>query len=261
MTVVVSQPTYEIPEGRVFLGHPVKLPVFEGPLDLLLYLIRREEIDIYDIPIATITEQYLGYLALMETYNIEVAGDFLVMAATLMEIKSRCLLPKPEVTEETEEEEDPRAELIARLLEYRRYKEAATTLDDLATENRFVLSRPPLNGNGNGNGNGAFVLAGDVSAFRLWAAFQEVLSRAPETAVGEVIKPRFTVTMKIAQIAAKLRRATEGLSFFSLFPEGVTKLEVIVTFLALLELIRQRRVRITQPETFGDILLLARNPA
>jgi segregation and condensation protein A len=259
MTLAVSHQVQPGPEGRIFIGHPVKLPIFEGPLDLLLYLIRREEIDIYDIPIATITEQYLGYLALLEGLDIEVAGDFLVMAATLMEIKSRCLLPRPPSIDEDEEEADPRAELVARLLEYRRYKEAAGTLDELAQESRFVLGRPVLNGNGNGNGSGSagFVLSGEVSAFHLWAAFQEVLSRAKETTPGEVIRPRFTVGMKVALIAAHLRRAPGGLSFFSLFSEEITKLEVIVTFLALLELIRQKRVRISQRQPFGDILLIA----
>ncbi len=245
-------------EGRLFFGHPVKLPVFEGPLDLLLYLIRREEMDIYDIPIASVTAQYLEHLALMESLDMEVAGDFLVMAATLMEMKSRFLLPKPPVSEETEEEIDPRAELVARLLEYRRYKEAAGALEELAQENRFVLSRPMVNENGNGNGNGEIRLAGEVSAFRLWAAFQEVLARATETAVGEVIRPRFTVAMKIVEISARLRHMPDGIAFFSLFPEGATKLEVIVTFLALLELIRQGQVRISQKRLFGEILVFGK---
>jgi len=258
MAVAVSHQPYQGPEGRLFFGHPVKLPIFEGPLDLLLYLIRREEIDIYDIPISRITEQYLQYLALLDSLDMDVAGDFLVMAASLMEIKSRSLLPRPETAEGEEEEADPRAELVARLLEYRRYKEAASALDELSRENRFVLSRPSINGNGNGNGNAQVVLAGEISAFHLWAAFQAVLSRAQETAVGEVIRPRFTVAMKVAEITARLRRAAEGLSFFSLFPEEVTKLEVIVTFLALLELIRMGRVRISQPRRFSDIVLYAR---
>ena len=254
MTLALSNLQQKGPEERLFFGHPVKLPVFEGPLDLLLFLLRREEVDIYDIPIAKITEQYLGYLALLESMEMEPAGDFLVMAATLMEVKSRSLLPRPPVTEEGEEELDPRAELVARLLEYRRYKDAAVALDDLAKENRFVLARPA---NNEAEEEAGIVLAGQVSAFHLWAAFQEVLSRAKETAAGEIIRPRFTVAQKIAEIAARLRRAQQGISFFSLFPENVTKLEVIVTFLALLELIRLGQVRISQPQVFSDIQLFA----
>lgn len=247
------------PDGSQFVGHPVKTPVFEGPLDLLLHLIRKNEMDIYDIPIARITEQYLGYLAMLDSLDVEVAADFLLMAATLMEIKSRSLLPRAEpIDEEDEETADPRAELVARLLEYRRYKDAAGALEQMAQESRFVLGRPTTNGNGNGHTNGGVNIAGDVTAIHLWAAFQEVLSRAKETKVGEVIRPRFTVAMKIAEIAARLRRSPEGISFFSLFPESTTRLEVIITFLALLELIRMGQVRISQPRPFGDIHLSSR---
>ena len=258
MTAIL-QPQQLGPEGRIFIGHPVKLPIFEGPLDLLLYLTRKSEVDIYDIPISRITEQYLGYLALLEELDMEVAGDFLVMAATLMEIKSRMLLPRPEpIGEESEEEADPRAELIARLLEYRRYKDAAGTLEQLAQENRFVVTRPDVVVNGYGNGNGGVTIEKNSTAFHLWAAFQEVLSRAKETKVGEIIRPLFTVAMKVAEILAKLRRAKDGLSFFSLFAEDTTKLEVIITFLALLELIRMSQVRISQPQPFSDIMLYAK---
>jgi len=253
MTLVLNPTQQQGPEGRLFFGHPVKLHTFEGPLDLLLFLIRREEMDIYDIPIATITEQYLEYLTLPENLDMDLAGDFLVMAAALMEIKSRSLLPKPAIMENDEEDSDPRAELISRLLEYRRYKDAAGTLDKMAEENRFVITRPTINGDDNGNGNGAIVLPDEISVVHLWVAFQQVLSRAKDAVVGEVLKPRFTVAMKIAELSSRLQHAPDGLSFFSLFPENVTKLEVIITFLALLELIRQGQVRISQPKHFGDI--------
>jgi segregation and condensation protein A len=248
-------------EGRIFVGHTVKLPVFEGPLDLLLYLIRKNEVDIYDIPIALITEQYLEHLTMLEGLDFETAGDFVVMAATLMEIKSRYLLPRPEpIDEEEEAAGDPRAELVARLLDYKRYKDAAGDLEQRAQEQRFVVPRPAAVSNGYGNGNTGFVLANDVSAVHLWAAFQQVLTRARENPVGEIVRPRFTVAMKITEISARLRRNPDGLSFFSLFPESTTKLEVIITFLALLELIRMGQIRISQPKAFADIQLFAKQP-
>jgi segregation and condensation protein A len=253
MTLVLNPTQQQGPEGRLFFGHPVKLSIFEGPLDLLLFLIRREEMDIYNIPIATITEQYLDYLTLLDNLDMDMAGDFLVMAAALMEIKSRSLLPKPAIMENDEEDSDPRAELISRLLEYRRYKDAAGTLDKMAEDNRFVITRPVINADGNGNGNGAIVLADEISVVHLWVAFQQVLSRAKDVVVGEVLKPRFTVAMKITELSSRLLHAPDGLSFFSLFPENVTKLEVIITFLALLELIRLGRVHISQTQAFGDI--------
>ncbi len=264
------------PPDRVFTGHPVALPpvsgasadsgtsAFEGPLDLLLYLIGRDEIDIFDIPIEHITSQYLDHLAGLESLNIEVAGEFLVMAAQLLEIKSRMLLPQPERPEEDEDEAgDPRAALVARLIEYRRYKAVADELRARAELQRFVFSRHHLtNGNGNGNGHHLqpslgerpYLMLNEVSGFDLWAAFQSVLNRAKEVAAsGEVVRPRFTVGQKIAAIASRLRWAEEGIGFLDLFDEGATLVEVIVTFLALLELIRLRRARVAQQRPFGEI--------
>ena len=252
------------PPDRVFTGHPVKLPpgsgaaAFEGPLDLLLYLIERDEIDIFDIPIEHITSQYLDYLATLESLNIEVAGEFLVMAAQLLEIKSRMLLPQPERPQEDEEDVgDPRAALVARLIEYRHYKAVADELRARAAIQRFVFSRREVvNGNGNGNGHHehAYLMLTDVSAFDLWAAFQNVLSRAAEApAGGEVVRPRFTVGQKVAAIVSRLRWAKDGMRFVDLFDEGATRIELIVTFLALLELIRLRRIRVAQPQLFGEI--------
>ena len=151
--------------------------------------------------------------------------------------------------------DDPQTLLIARLLEYKRFKEAAASLDELAQDNRFAIPRPTTNGNGASADDAGYVLAGEVTPFHLWAAFQGVLSRAKETATGEIIRPRFTVAMKVAEIAGRLKKAPSGLRFFSLFPADVTKLEVIITFLALLELIRMRRLRIAQPRAFGEIHL------
>jgi segregation and condensation protein A len=229
--------------------------VFEGPLDLLLYLIQRDQIDIFDIPIEHITAQYLEYLAALDSLNIEVAGEFLVMAAQLLEIKSRMLLPQEPNTQEDEEEVgDPRAALVARLMEYRHYKAVAEELQARAELQRFVFSRRELtNGNGNGHDQQAYLMLDDVSAFDLWAAFQSVLTRARERPPGEVVRPRFTVAQKIGIIAARVRWATEGIRFLDLFEEESTLVELIVTFLALLELIRLRRVRVAQQRLFGEI--------
>lgn len=244
-----------VPPDRVFTGHPVKLPVYEGPLDLLLYLIERDEIDIFDIPIEHITNEYLQYLAQLETLNIDVCGEFLVMAAQLLEIKSRMLLPQPErPPEEQEEAGDPRAELVARLLEYRRYKMVAEELRARAELQRYVFSRGLfLTGEESEPSERPHLMLGEVSAFDLWAAFQNVLSRVREPAAGDVVRPRFTVAQKIAAIAARLRWATEGIRFEQLFDEEASRAELIVAFLALLELIRLRRVRVAQDGLFGEI--------
>jgi len=251
----VVSPT--VPPDRVFTGHPVLLPVFEGPLDLLLYLIDREEIDVFDIPIERITSQYLAYLRALDSMNIEVAGEFLVMAAQLMEIKSRMLLPQPEQPAlEEEEVGDPRAQLIQRLLEYRRYKAVAEELRARAEAQKYVFSRAevvPTNGNGNGHHERPFLALEKVSTFDLWAAFQSVLNRVKEPVSGEVVRPRFTVAQKIAAVAAQLKWSREGVRFVELFAEDVSRAEMIVTFLALLELIRVRRVRVVQEALLGDI--------
>jgi len=245
----------KIPQDRVFTGHPVRLAIFEGPLDLLLYLIQRDEIDIFDIPIEHITSAYLEYLGQLESLNVEVAGEFVVMAAHLMEIKSRMLLPQEQRPEEDEEESgDPRAELVSRLIEYKRYRTVAEELRSRAELQRFVFSRGELeNGNGNGHADQPLLLLNEVSAFDLWAAFQAVLGRVKESPSVEVLRPRFTVGQKMAAIAAQLRWSEGGIRFVDLFSEDCTLLEVVVTFLALLELIRLRRARVAQKRMFGEI--------
>ncbi|MBE9566323.1 MAG: segregation/condensation protein A [Proteobacteria bacterium] len=256
---VASHPA--APSDRVFTGHPVKLPLgsgpsaFEGPLDLLIYLIDREEIDVFDIPIEHITNQYLAYLASLDSLNIEVAGEFLVMAAELMEIKSRMLLPQEERLQDEEEEAgDPRAALVARLVEYRRYKTVAQELRSRAELQRFVFSRGDLsNGNGDAPQERPHLILGDVSSFDLWAAFQSVLNRVKEPTSGDVVRTRFTVGQKVAAIAARLRWAKGGLAFLELFDDSASRAEVIVTFLALLELILRVRARVAQEGLFGAI--------
>lgn len=185
-----------------FNGYPVTLPIFAGPLDLLLYLIRRQEIAISDIPIARITEQFLDYLALLDELDIEIAGDFLVMAATLLEIKSRMLLPKPPVfADEVAEEADPRAELVRKLLEYQQYKSIAEELQRRAEEQKRMFPRTTV------VPNLTFArpepaLSGNPDAFSLWTALQEVLARVEAAAplTREITRPKVSIRQQMVHI-------------------------------------------------------------
>ncbi|HEY3376907.1 MAG TPA: segregation/condensation protein A [Armatimonadota bacterium] len=247
-----------------FTGYPVTLPVFEGPLDLLLYLIRRQEIDIYDIPMATITARFLDYIALMEELDIEVAADFLLMAATLLEIKSRMLLPRQTMCEETLEEEDidPRAELVRKLLAYQQFKLAASDLQRRSEERKLLFPRnavvPHLT-----FAHPDPALAGNLDGFSLWAALQEVLARieAVGPTLREVARPKVTLRQQMVYILRQLELSPGGLAFSRIFfqeerEDPPTRLEVIVTFLALLELMRLHRVLVSQDAVFGAIRLL-----
>jgi len=232
--------------------YKVKLEVFEGPLDLLLYLIKKEEVDIYDIPIERITNQYMEYLSLMQLLNLEVAGEFLVMAATLMYIKSRMLLPADQqVTDaEAEEGEDPRWELIRQLVEYKKFKEAAVQLARREEEQAKVFTR---SGDSGIEVDAKEVPLAEVSIFDLIAAFNEVLKKAnAREDFHEIYEERFTVSDKIEEILYTLRDRSE-IGFMELFSESASRVEVVVTFLALLELIRLKRLRVRQPEAFGEI--------
>ncbi len=232
----------------------IKLERFEGPLDLLLHLIKRDEIDIYDIPIAHITQQYLNYLELMRQLDLEVAGDFLVMAATLMRIKAKMLLPLPAVGEE-ELAGDPREELVQRLVEYRQFKEAASTLKSREDERRLVFERGMLPGE---DDVGPLPLA-RVSLFDLLDALNQVLSRAPEPATYEVEAETFSVEDKMELLGVTLRRRGR-LSFEELLAGCRSRSEMIVTFIALLELIKLGSALVVQHETFGDITIVVGEP-
>lgn len=220
----------------------VKLPVYEGPLDLLLFLIQKDEIDIYDIPIAHVTEQYLAYLELMKELNLAVAGEFFVMAATLMEIKSAMLLPRAEVP--VGDMEDPRAALVAQLLEYRRYKGAAAALVEREAEQ---ISKYPAGGDGRFGNEGE---EGE-SIFALLRAFREVLERAPE--MRDVMPGRRgpTIEEQLKYVRGRLRDAGGRVRFEDLF-EG-PRIVVVVTFLALLELLRVGECRVRQDRAFDEI--------
>ncbi|MBI5826281.1 MAG: segregation/condensation protein A [Deltaproteobacteria bacterium] len=223
----------------------IKLDIFEGPLDLLLHLIKKNEVDIYDIPISAITEQYLGYIEMMKEMNLEFAGEFLVMAATLVHIKSKMLLPvDEEAVPEEEEGGDPREELMRRLLEYQRYKEAARDLNDRLVLGRDVFPRgeqEPVEGLEEGAG---FM---DVSVFDLMEALKEVLSRAPKERKIDLTAERFKIADKINHIMDILN-ASGSAAFLSLFPPGATRAEVVVTFLAVLELARLSMIRAHQTD-------------
>ncbi len=227
----------------------IQLPVFEGPLDLLLYLIRRDRIDIHDIPIAPITRQYVEYLDLMKELNLDVAGEFMVMAATLIHIKSKMLVPvDPAEVEGEEETEDPRAELIQRLLEFQRYKEAAGVLHQQAQIRAATWTRPE--GVVRFDDIGEEML--EAGLFDLITALREVLERRKTLLAHEVEAEGKTVEQGMEELLALLR-AGESLEFSGLFAGQETKRDMILTFLALLELIRLKQVKVYQRGLFGPI--------
>ena len=232
--------------------YKVKLEVFEGPLDLLLYLIKKDEVDIYNIPIEKITTQYMEYLNLMRMLDLNIAGEFIVMAATLMMIKSRMLLPVDERPELEEEEDDPRWDLVRQLVEYKKFKDAALRLQEkeLLQENVFALGSEGIIPEPEDPG----VVLGDVSLFDLISAFNEVLKRAKPEELGEIYADKWTVADKIDVILGVVS-ANRQVSFSSLFGDAAGRHEIICTFLAVLELIRLRQINITQKERFSEIVI------
>ena len=231
------------------MSYQVKLEVFEGPLDLLLHLIREHQLNILDIPIATITEEYLRYLALMQELDLDVAGEFLLMAATLIHIKSKMLLPPDEAAEgEGQEEGDPRAQLVDRLLEYKKFKEAAQTLGVLEAEQALLQRR----------GAPAIELEVEgplsVSVFELLRAFRDVLLRAEVSAPLEITPEELNVGQRIVILLDRLA-AESPIEFTGLFAGSSRRGEIIVTFLALLELLRRRLATARQAEPMGPIMI------
>jgi len=228
--------------------YQVKLETFEGPLDLLLHLIRENRMNILDIPIAAITEQYLVYIRLMEELDLAVAGEFLVMAATLVHLKSRMLLPPEAPADDEEALEDPRAELVDRLLEYQRFKEVAAELASREAEQglRYTRGGPPLVGEVEGPLS--------LSLFDLLAAFRRVLQRAEGGPVLEITRETLDAGQRLLQILDALS-AQSPVPFEALFAGQRTRAELIVTFLALLEILRRGLATARQPEPFGEIML------
>ena len=234
--------------------YKVKLEVFEGPLDLLLYLIKQDEIDIYDISLERITSQYLEYLQAFKELNIELAGEFIVMAANLIYLKSRSLLPRDQQPpEEDAAEDDPRWELIRQLIEYKKFKDAAAELNLRALEQERIFIREA----GSPPDLQEPLRLGEVGIFQLISAFQSVIKRMEARQdVQEIFSERFSVSEKIDSI---LQRVATGARFrFSdLFSGAASRIEVVVTFLALLELIRLKQVRALQKSVFDEIEITA----
>jgi segregation and condensation protein A len=228
-----------------------KLPVFEGPLDLLLHLIKTNKLDIYDIPIVDITQQNIEYLELMEEMNLEIAGDFLVMAATLIHIKSRTLLPL-DAEEADDVVDDPRAELVERLLEYKKFQDVTGKLRNREDvwKNIFHRNLTEADDLDLEPETGLF----EVSVFDLITAFRTLLTRTPEQVI-EISRETLTVSDRINYIMERLERE-DGVRFLELFTEGYTKVTLIVTFLALLELNRLGLARAYQEKAFGIIWIL-----
>jgi len=234
--------------------YKVKLEIFEGPLDLLLYLIKQDEIDIYDISLERITSQYLEYLQAFKELNIELAGEFVVMAANLIYLKSRSLLPvDQQPPEEDAGEDDPRWELIRQLIEYKKFKEAAAELHLRELEQERIFARE----------GGSFLTPqeplrlGEVGIFQLINAFQAVIKRIEaRQEVQEIPGERFSVSEKIEAILQRVAAGT-SVRFSDLFGAVASRLEVVVTFLALLELIRLKQVRAVQKNIFEEIEIAA----
>jgi segregation and condensation protein A len=230
-------------------GYRVELPTFEGPLDLLLHLIEEHELDIFDIPIAFVAAKFVEYVTLMHELNIDVASEYLVMAATLAHIKSKQLLPvaPPDQEDEAEQEVDPRAELVRRLLEYQKYKHAAEQLSTSPVLGRDVFAHgvPGLEAQGPAR------VAG-LSLFRLLDAFQLVLSRAKASVVHEIDFERFSITDRINQLSEVLRDK-KRVAFVDLFEGQSSRGDLIITFLALLEMTRLRLTRLFQDDPLGPI--------
>lgn len=233
--------------------YKVHLEVFEGPLDLLLYLVKKAEVDIYHIPIVEITDQYLKYLELMKMLDLEIAGEFLWMASNLIYIKSKMLLPPEERQEEEEEEElDPKAELIRQLIEYKKFKEAAGALEKLEETRRLYFPREAVVTEETSEQN---LDLGSVSLFDLLSAFSEVLQKVQvREDLRRIFEEEVSVDDKIDFIEKTVSQ-TESFHFRELFAQASSRMEIIATFLALLELIRLKKVKVFQKQSFEDILI------
>ncbi len=235
------------------MTYKLKLSNFEGPLDLLLHLIKLNEVDIYAIPISTITDQYIAYLEMMKELDLEIASEFLVMAATLIEIKSRMLLPTQEGEEE--QEEDPRFELIEQILEYKKYKDLAGHLDEKASKESDIYQRNFREAVDTETGEPLF----DVSLFELLEAFKRVLEYATVEPFREITLEDVSIEEKMEEIRKRLRERNNIL-LDEIFEGGVkTKTLLIATFLALLELVRLKEVAARQVTLFGEIRLFLLN--
>jgi segregation and condensation protein A len=238
------------------MAYLVDLPVFQGPLDLLLHLVRRNEMDIYDIPIAALADQYMQTLGQMEDLDLNVAGEFLVMASTLLEIKSRMLLPVPPADPESGEPEDPRAELARRLIEYQAFKTAAESFREMEAWTAKFYGRAGAEIASDYPYDGPVYKNGSVDG--LVAALQRMLAAAASdlSLPSPLPRDRWTIPIKMRELAILLHQNPDGVWFRETIPEHADRTEIIVTFLALLEMLKRGRVLMQQRSVWGDILLL-----
>jgi len=236
------------------MTYKLKLDIFEGPLDLLLYLIKKNDVEIKDIPIAEVTEQYLAYIDMMKMLDLDVVGDFLVMAATLMQIKSKMLLP-PDPNEEEQEEEDPRDDLVRRLQEYQRFKEIADELKFKESARQDFFRRQIDEEITKEFKEDAKEVFFEATLFDLITALTGALNRVPEKAIHEIVKEEYTVEMKIHEILHMLLDWSQ-IDIRDLFAKARSNGEIIVTFMAVLELIRLREIVAVQKRAFADILIV-----
>ncbi len=233
------------------MNYKVKLEIFEGPLDLLLYLVKKDHLNIYDIPIASVTEQYLQYLELMRLLDLNIAGEFLVIAATLMQIKSKMLLPAQEGQQEAEKE-DPRQELVRRLLEYEKFKEIAQTLREKEANQQEIFKRPKAIEKDQIKPEKEVYF--EASVFDLLNAFSKALENVPKELFYQVVKDEFTIQDKIHEILHLLLIQNSAL-ISELFARAKSKIETIIIFMAILELIRLKEIAVCQKEYFGEIVI------
>ena len=225
----------------------IKIGDFAGPLDLLLFLIKQERADIFDIPIARITEKYLEYIRLMKKLDISIAADFLVMAATLIEIKSKMLLPRDPFIGEDEEIEDPRQELVDRLMEYEQFKSAAGMLYERVTIEQAIFTRGPIES----DDNNAEI---DASVFDILTVFQKIMARHVDEIKMEIHREEISLADMLKTLKRRIFETGE-LSLLAFFEEMHSKRELVTAFIAVLEIVRTETVKLLQNETFGDILL------
>jgi len=236
------------------MNYKIRLDMFEGPLDLLLYLVKKDHLNIYDIPIAKVTQQYLEYINLMQLLDLNIVGEFLVMAATLMQIKSKMLLPAEELAV-LDEQEDPRAELVKRLLEYEKFKQIAEDLKQREISQQEVFKRPKteeaIDSKELDSQEGKYF---EASIFDLINAFSQALKDIPREVFYEVIKDQYTVEQKVHDILHLLLVQTE-IKLSDLFTKTKSKLEIVVIFLAILELAKMKEIIARQNVEFEDIII------
>ncbi len=239
-----------------YLQYNIKIDAFEGPLDLLLHLIHRYEIDIYDIPVAEITEQYVGYIHAMKELQLDVASEYLVMAATLLAIKSKMLLPKQEeeLLEEEEWEEDPRQELMERLIEYKKYKQAASDLKERERERALLYTRAPADLSNFIHTEREESLPNNVTLYDMLAAFQKLMRRKKlqKPVTTTITRQEIPIEKRMEEIVFRLTKSNGRCSFYDLFEED-SRESIVVTFLAILELMKKKMLTIEQEQNFEEI--------